>query len=82
MKEKLRFDGKINSYTISRTADKWFVSIQLEATDRTFDNSKRGIIGVDVGVKSMIVTSEGHSFEARYASFIIEIKPLLILIPR
>lgn len=64
MKEKLRFDGKINSFTISRTADKWFVSIQLEVADCEIDNSKKGIVGVDIGLNSMIVTSDGHSFKA------------------
>lgn len=64
MKEKLRLDGKINSYTISRTADKWFVSIQMEVADQANVKSDKNIVGVDVGINSMIVTSDGHSFKA------------------
>lgn len=30
MREALRFDGKVLSATVSRTADKWFVSISVE----------------------------------------------------
>ncbi|SUX01220.1 transposase, IS605OrfB family [Campylobacter hyointestinalis] len=30
MKEKLRFNGKINSFTISQSADKFFVSFSMQ----------------------------------------------------
>ena len=33
MREALRFTGKIMSATVSRVADKWFVSITVETTD-------------------------------------------------
>ncbi len=58
--ESLRFDGKIMSATISRTADMWFISISVEIKDyqreRIFDNK----IGIDLGIKDFIITSNGN----------------------
>jgi putative transposase len=73
MKHQLRFEGKINSVTISRTADRWFASIQVELPNelRIINGQRRGgeeeknnSIGVDLGVNRMITTSEGISFHS------------------
>lgn len=57
MAEELRFTGKINSYCVSCTSDKWYVSIQIEVPDtRTADDST---VGVDVGMKTPAVCSDG-----------------------
>lgn len=57
--EKLRYNGKILKYTVSRKADLWFVSVSVEVPNvvRTIDASTA--IGVDVGSKNWAVTSNG-----------------------
>lgn len=58
LREKLRYTGKILSYSISGRAGEWYVSVQVEIPDpvRTVDNS---VVGVDVGCKSIAVASDG-----------------------
>ncbi len=49
MAENLRFAGKILSAVISRTADKWFVSVQVELPDPSpIHNSESQAVGVDL----------------------------------
>jgi len=62
MTEKLRFQGKIIGATISRKADKWFVSIQVEMLEpKPIHNtySENQAVGVDLGVKDLAVLSSG-----------------------
>jgi len=63
LKEYPRFEGKINSATFSRTADRWFVSIQFEVPDLEYNIPEKAV-GLDIGIKSMVVTSDGESFSA------------------
>ena len=65
LKENPRFEGKINSAVFSKTADKWFVSIQFEAKEDTRETPSQGRhVGIDIGLESMAVTSDGHRFES------------------
>ncbi len=60
--EKLRFIGKIIGATISRKADRRFVSVQVEISDPTPIHttvSENQAIGVDLGVKDLAVLSDG-----------------------
>ncbi len=62
MRESLRFTGKIMSATISRVADRWFVSITVDTDDppkRKAEN--QGVVGVDLGVAAMATLSTGES---------------------
>jgi putative transposase len=63
LKESLNLSGKILSGTVSRIADKWFVSINLsmEITPPTFKNQE--VVGVDLGVKQLAVLSNGEQIE-------------------
>src|SRR5579862_7994616 len=47
MREALRYVGKILSATISRVADRWFVSITIETQDTPKLNPIDSIVGVD-----------------------------------
>jgi putative transposase len=62
LRESLRFSGKILSATISRQANKWFVSISVETDDlshlRKAEN--QGIVGVDLGISSLATHSTGE----------------------
>jgi len=66
--EALRFDGKIVSGTVSRDADRWFLSVQVElpAGYRHKHASKpkvRPVCGVDLGVTTLATLSTGEKVE-------------------
>ena len=61
MRDSLRFTGKILSATLSREADKWFVSITVDTEDapeRRTEN--QGAAGVDLGVSALATLSTGE----------------------
>jgi len=62
MRETLRFTGKIMSATVSRVADRWFVSITVDTQDNSHlpKAKNQGAVGVDVGVKSLATLSTGE----------------------
>jgi putative transposase len=64
--ETLRFSGKIMGATVSRTADHWFVAVQIEVPD--CDALKRrtdqGVVGVDLGVTVAATLSTGEKIAA------------------
>jgi putative transposase len=63
MYQKLRFAGKIMSYTISRKADQWFVSILVEVEDPEQLPFNESQVGVDLGIKSFLTTSDTRVVE-------------------
>ena len=64
MREPLRFDGKIMSATVSRVADRWFVSVTVEVTHRIAVRENQAAVGgVDLGVKSLATMSDGSVVE-------------------
>lgn len=64
MHEALRFNGKILSAVVSRTADKWFVSISVELPDQLTICENQEVVGVDLGIKTLATLSTGEKFEA------------------
>lgn len=69
MREALRFHGKILGARVSRTADRWFLSVQVETESRLLSLSKDdagesqdGVIGVDLGIDRLAVLSDGTTF--------------------
>jgi len=60
MREMLRFKGKILSATISRVADRWFVSITIETQDTPKLNPIDSIVGVDLGISAMATLSNSE----------------------
>lgn len=63
MTEDLRFDGKILGATVSRTADRWFVAIQVDIPD--YQAKKKRVAhdtkGIDFGIKAAVTFSDGES---------------------
>lgn len=63
-----KFEGKIKTITISRTpTGKYFASILVEMETIKFVPKKilpETTIGIDLGIKSFAITSDGRSFEA------------------
>jgi putative transposase len=59
------FQGRILSSTVTRKADRWFVSVTVETeiTDpETIDGKP---VGVDLGVKTLVTLSDGTTFKNR-----------------
>jgi putative transposase len=62
MAETLRYEPiKIYNVTISKTADRWFVSIQCEVPDS--ENQAEGAVGIDLGISQHATLSDGTVFE-------------------
>jgi len=63
MRETLRFTGKIMSATVSRVADRWFVSITVDTkNDLPLPKAEnQGAVGVDLGVSALATLSTGET---------------------
>lgn len=61
MRESLRFTGKLLSATVSRVADRWFVSLTVDAQDDLHlpKAENQGAVGVDLGVSALATLSTG-----------------------
>src|SRR6266699_373316 len=62
MAENLRFKGKVMGARITKTADWWFVSIQVEIPDAVRVN-KPEACGIDVGLNRLATLSTGEGVE-------------------
>jgi putative transposase len=64
MREALRFEGKLMSAVVSRTADRWYVSfaVQRETVPTPCEN-QAGRVGVDLGVKHLAMLSTGQQID-------------------
>lgn len=56
-------EGKPKSATISLRANRWFVSIryEVETEQKQYENK---VVGVDLGIKHLAITSDGEIFES------------------
>jgi len=63
MREVLRFSGKVLSATISRVADKWFVSLNVVLDQPMSPCKSQARVGVDLGIKRLAILSDGTEFE-------------------
>jgi putative transposase len=63
MVEKLRFEGKIMSARITRTADWWFVSITVQQLDEPIPAREGAMVGVDLGLNRLATLSDGNVLE-------------------
>ena len=62
MAEKLRFKGKVAGARITKTADWWCVSIQVELPD-ALPEKKPAAVGIDVGLNRLATLSTGEGVE-------------------
>ena len=58
IREPLRFEGKISSATVSCEAGQWHVSISIRM-DKNIQPPNDSIVGVDVGIKTLAIASDG-----------------------
>lgn len=63
MAEKLRFQGKILSARLSKTASWWFISITVELPDTSAEAKQLPPVGIDVGLNRLVTLSTGRQFE-------------------
>ena len=65
--ESLRFSGKMVSASVSRAADKWFISlqVQMETSPIKVSENQADVVGVDLGVKNLATLSNGDTIEGR-----------------
>lgn len=64
MRQPLRFAGKNKQVTISRQAGKFYASVLVETEDYNPHAPEGEAVGVDFGVKSLAVLSDGTVFPA------------------
>lgn len=70
LREKLRFNGKINSATISQKANKFYASFSVEIDENEFKRTHKAktennlTLGIDVGIKSFVSLSSGLEIKA------------------
>ena len=62
MTELLRFQGKIISSTISRTADKWFISVTVDTEQLPHVRKNHGSCGIDLGVNCLAALDNGRKY--------------------
>ena len=62
LREPLRFAGHIQSATVSRIADRWFVSVTVDTPDMSHlpKAENQGAVGVDLGVSAFVALSTGE----------------------
>jgi putative transposase len=63
MTEELRFVGKITSATISTDGEHWFISFNVEVEKPEGYQHPQESVGIDLGVKTLAVLSNGVQFE-------------------
>jgi putative transposase len=64
LREPLRFTGKIQSATVSREADHWFIAIAVEIPEREVHPPIGEAVGIDLGLTTFAVLSNGEKVEA------------------
>jgi putative transposase len=60
--ENLRFNGRVTGARITKIADWWFVSIQVEIPDE-IPMKRPGACGIDVGLNKLATLSTGEGYE-------------------
>lgn len=63
LKERIDFICSSQTFTVSRTADRWFVSFVLDAQKLPPVIHRLSKLGVDLGVKVLATCSDGSSYE-------------------
>jgi putative transposase len=64
LREQIRLAGKIMGAMVSRDADRWFVSIQVEVGDYQRPRTDNGALGIDVGLNAFATLSTGEKILA------------------
>jgi putative transposase len=60
MRERLRFAGQVKSAVVSRTADRWSVSLAVAVPDEVLPRKSHAAVGVDLGIATLATVSDGR----------------------
>jgi putative transposase len=60
LREELRFSGKIMGAVVSRKADRWFISIQVDVGEYRRERTGDGVVGIDLGLTTFATISTGE----------------------
>jgi putative transposase len=63
IRESLRFQGRLISATVSRRAQRWYVSVQVEVEDKPVVRKNHGTVGVDLGISHLATLSTGEHID-------------------
>jgi putative transposase len=74
LKEKIDYICSSQTFTVSRTADKWFVSFVLEAEKVPPIIHRTEIAGVDLGVKCLATVSNGTNYSMPISTLVAKTK--------
>jgi putative transposase len=58
MRERLRFVGQVKSAYVSRTADRWFVSLSVAVPDEILPRKNHAVVGVDLEIATLATVSD------------------------
>ncbi len=61
-RDYLPVNAKILGATVSEKAGKWFVSLRVEETNKENTPKEKSVIGIDLGIKTLVTTSDGEVF--------------------
>ena len=64
LREDIRFQGKILNATVSRIADKWFISFAIKPSMSYLPCKNQASVGIDLGIKKLAVLSNGSYIES------------------
>ena len=64
LREDIRFQGKILNATVSRIADKWFISFAIKPSMSYLPCKNQASVGIDLGIKKLAVLSDGSYVES------------------
>jgi len=67
MAENLRFNGKVTGARLTKTADWWFVALQVEMPD-TLPEKKEASVGIDVGLNRLATLSTERESRTKLSS--------------
>jgi putative transposase len=57
-----KISGKAKSITIIKEIDQWYASILCENEDVVYEIDQNSVVGLDVGIKTFVTTSDGEIF--------------------
>lgn len=63
-RESLKFQGKIMGAVVSRRANRWFISIQVEMEEYKKQKTSNNIVGIDLGISQSATLSTGEIFQS------------------
>ena len=64
MREALRFEGSIRTATVVKDGGRWFVCLHVAIEELvSVETASKATVGVDVGIKTLAVCSDGRTFD-------------------